>query len=157
MRRSCGTGAADTAPISRLTEGARTVQRHRASDRSRRARSECRRLPARSLTLFSSPAGGRGTGQYLTSSKIEKSRAVQEGYLPTLTQLYSDAEVLKAVPEAAVFANPEGRIGLQGPLRLRLRSIPPCPKIITRRCTGFLLANRRPRRRWMTSSGSLWI
>jgi trehalose/maltose transport system substrate-binding protein len=43
--------------------------------------------------------------QYLTSSKIEKSRAVQEGYLPTLTQLYSDAEVLKAVPEAAVFAN----------------------------------------------------
>ncbi len=43
--------------------------------------------------------------QYLTSSKIERSRAVQEGYLPTLTQLYSDAEVLKAVPEAAVFAN----------------------------------------------------
>jgi trehalose/maltose transport system substrate-binding protein len=43
--------------------------------------------------------------EYLTSNKIQKSRAVQEGYLPTVTQLYSDADVLEAVPEAIVFRN----------------------------------------------------
>jgi trehalose/maltose transport system substrate-binding protein len=43
--------------------------------------------------------------EYLTSSKIQRARAVQEGYLPTITQLYSDRGVLEAVPEATVFRN----------------------------------------------------
>ena len=37
---------------------------------------------------------------YLTGSHVQKSRAVIEGYLPTLPPLYDDPEVLKAVPEA---------------------------------------------------------
>jgi trehalose/maltose transport system substrate-binding protein len=40
--------------------------------------------------------------EYLTSNKVQKSRVVQEGYLPTLSQLYSDTDVLEAVPEAKV-------------------------------------------------------
>ena len=37
---------------------------------------------------------------HLTGHAVQKSRAVQEGYLPTLPQLYDDNEVLNAVPEA---------------------------------------------------------
>lgn len=37
---------------------------------------------------------------YLTGNSVQKCRAVQEGYLPTLPRLYEDSEVLKAVPEA---------------------------------------------------------
>lgn len=40
--------------------------------------------------------------EYLTSNKVQKSRVVQEGYLPVLSQLYSDTDVLEAVPEAKV-------------------------------------------------------
>ena len=43
--------------------------------------------------------------EYLTSNQIQRSRALQEGYLPTVTQLYSDTDVLEAVPEAKVFRN----------------------------------------------------
>ena len=38
--------------------------------------------------------------RYLTGDYVQKERAVQEGYLPTLPNLYNDAAVLKAVPEA---------------------------------------------------------
>ena len=38
----------------------------------------------------------------LTSGVAQKARALQEGYLPTIRQLYDDPEVLKAVPEAKV-------------------------------------------------------
>jgi trehalose/maltose transport system substrate-binding protein len=43
--------------------------------------------------------------EYLTSNKVQKLRVVQEGYLPTVSQLYSDTDVLVAVPEAKVFRN----------------------------------------------------
>jgi trehalose/maltose transport system substrate-binding protein len=43
--------------------------------------------------------------EYLTSDKMQRSRAVQEGYLPTITELYSDRGLLEAVPEATVFRN----------------------------------------------------
>jgi trehalose/maltose transport system substrate-binding protein len=43
--------------------------------------------------------------EYLTSNKVQKLRVVQEGYLPTVSQLYSDTDVLEAVPEAKVFRN----------------------------------------------------
>ena len=39
---------------------------------------------------------------YLTSRKVQKSRAVQEGYLPTISRLFVDPEVLSAVPEVNV-------------------------------------------------------
>lgn len=39
---------------------------------------------------------------YLTGSKVQKSRAIQEGYLPTIPRLYGDPEILNAVPEAKV-------------------------------------------------------
>jgi trehalose/maltose transport system substrate-binding protein len=39
---------------------------------------------------------------YLTGSKVQKFRAIQEGYLPTIPQLYGDREILHAVPEAKV-------------------------------------------------------
>lgn len=39
---------------------------------------------------------------YLTGSKAQKARAIQEGYLPTIPRLYSDREVLAAVPEVKV-------------------------------------------------------
>ena len=45
--------------------------------------------------------------EYLTSSKFQKARAVQEGYLPTISQLYSDAEIIRAVPEVRVLRNAE--------------------------------------------------
>lgn len=41
---------------------------------------------------------------YLTGSKVQKSRALQEGYLPTIPRLYKDPEILQAVPEAKVVA-----------------------------------------------------
>jgi trehalose/maltose transport system substrate-binding protein len=37
---------------------------------------------------------------FLTGSHVQKSRALHEGYLPTLPPLYKDEDVLKAVPEA---------------------------------------------------------
>jgi trehalose/maltose transport system substrate-binding protein len=40
--------------------------------------------------------------EYLTSNKVQKLRVVQEGYLPAISQLYSDTDVLEAVPEAKV-------------------------------------------------------
>jgi trehalose/maltose transport system substrate-binding protein len=43
--------------------------------------------------------------KYLTSSRFQKARAVQEGYLPTISELYSDAEVLEAVPEVRIVRN----------------------------------------------------
>jgi trehalose/maltose transport system substrate-binding protein len=43
--------------------------------------------------------------EYLTSSKIQRSRAIEEGYLPTISQLYSDVDLLDVVPEATVFRN----------------------------------------------------
>jgi trehalose/maltose transport system substrate-binding protein len=39
---------------------------------------------------------------YLTGSKVQKSRAIREGYLPTIPRLYRDPEILDAVPEASV-------------------------------------------------------
>jgi len=39
---------------------------------------------------------------YLTGSKAQKARAIQEGYLPTIPRLYADREVLAAVPEVKV-------------------------------------------------------
>lgn len=41
--------------------------------------------------------------EYLTSSKIQRSRAIEEGYLPTISELYSDVDLLDVVPEATVF------------------------------------------------------
>ena len=43
--------------------------------------------------------------EYLTSSKIQRSRAIEEGYLPTISQLYSDVDLLDVVPEINVFRN----------------------------------------------------
>jgi trehalose/maltose transport system substrate-binding protein len=43
--------------------------------------------------------------EYLTSNKVQKSRVLREGYLPTVSQLYSDTDVLEAVPEAKVLRN----------------------------------------------------
>ena len=43
--------------------------------------------------------------EYLTSSKIQRSRAIEEGYLPTISQLYSDVDLLDVVPEVNVFRN----------------------------------------------------
>jgi trehalose/maltose transport system substrate-binding protein len=37
---------------------------------------------------------------FLTGSHVQKSRALHEGYLPTLPPLYKDEDVLNAVPEA---------------------------------------------------------
>ncbi len=39
---------------------------------------------------------------YLTSRRIQKARAIQEGYLPATPGLYRDPEVLRSVPEAAI-------------------------------------------------------
>lgn len=39
---------------------------------------------------------------YLTGSHVQRCRAIQEGYLPTVPRLYADPELLKAVPEAGV-------------------------------------------------------
>jgi trehalose/maltose transport system substrate-binding protein len=39
---------------------------------------------------------------YLTGGKVQKARAIQEGYLPTIPRLYKDPEILEAVPEAKV-------------------------------------------------------
>jgi trehalose/maltose transport system substrate-binding protein len=39
---------------------------------------------------------------FLTGSKAQKARAIQEGYLPTIPRLYTDSEVVKAVPEVKV-------------------------------------------------------
>ena len=43
--------------------------------------------------------------RYLTSSDFQKARAVQEGYLPTISPLYADNDVTAAVPEVRVFRN----------------------------------------------------
>jgi trehalose/maltose transport system substrate-binding protein len=42
---------------------------------------------------------------YLTGSKIQKRRALQGGYLPTIPDLYHDPELLKALPQAEVLRN----------------------------------------------------
>ncbi len=39
---------------------------------------------------------------YLTGSHVQRCRAIQEGYLPTVPRLYADPELLQAVPEAGV-------------------------------------------------------
>jgi trehalose/maltose transport system substrate-binding protein len=46
---------------------------------------------------------------FLTGSNAQKSRALQEGYLPTRSRLYRDVQVLEAVPEARIVseAKPE--------------------------------------------------
>lgn len=46
---------------------------------------------------------------FLTGSNVQKSRALQEGYLPTRSSLYQDVQVLEAVPEARIVreAKPE--------------------------------------------------
>lgn len=38
--------------------------------------------------------------RFLTSAEVQKCRALQDGYLPTLPHLYEDPELLKAVPQA---------------------------------------------------------
>lgn len=40
--------------------------------------------------------------RYLANEKAQKARALQDGYLPAIADLYKDPEVLKAVPEAQV-------------------------------------------------------
>jgi trehalose/maltose transport system substrate-binding protein len=40
--------------------------------------------------------------QYLASEKAQKARALQDGYLPALSRLYHDPEILRSVPEAQV-------------------------------------------------------
>jgi trehalose/maltose transport system substrate-binding protein len=60
------------------------------------------------LTVSAYSAHPREAAQlvlYLSGSHVQKCRAVQEGYLPTVAQLYDDAEVLKAVPEATALRN----------------------------------------------------
>lgn len=38
--------------------------------------------------------------RFLTSAAVQKCRAVEDGYLPTLPRLYDDPELMKAVPQA---------------------------------------------------------
>jgi trehalose/maltose transport system substrate-binding protein len=38
--------------------------------------------------------------RFLTSAEVQKCRAVEDGYLPTLPRLYDDPELMKAVPQA---------------------------------------------------------
>ena len=47
---------------------------------------------------------------YLAGSQVQKSRAIQEGYLPTIRRLYRDPDILEAVPEARIVK----RDGLNG-------------------------------------------
>jgi trehalose/maltose transport system substrate-binding protein len=44
---------------------------------------------------------------YLTGGKVQKSRAVQEGYLPTISRLFLDPEVVEAVPEIKIVSKAE--------------------------------------------------
>jgi len=38
--------------------------------------------------------------RFLTGAQVQKCRAIQDGYLPTLPRLYNDPDLLKAVPQA---------------------------------------------------------
>ena len=42
---------------------------------------------------------------YLAGIRVQKRRAVQDGYLPTLPALYSDPELLRAIPQAQALKN----------------------------------------------------